>query len=134
MVNLYAQQNFINLLVVDDDATNVEFSKAMLEMLGYKVDAVHSGAEAIEHCNRTRYNIIFMDLEMPEMDGFQTTEIIRDSCILCKESLIIALAATLNDKEKVFRCIQSGMDDCIAKPLKPDVLKTRMPKWLKRAG
>ncbi len=120
------------ILVVEDNATNQQVALAILRKLGYHVDAVGSGAEALETLRRTDYNIVLMDCEMPGMDGYETARRIRRSTNgMCNPDIpIIALTAhaMAGDREK---CIAAGMNDYIAKPIEPRQLAEVSTKWLK---
>jgi len=120
------------ILVVEDNATNQQVALAILRKLGYHVDAVGNGAEALETLRRADYNIVLMDCEMPGMDGYETARRIRRSSTgMCNPDIpIIALTAhaMAGDREK---CIAAGMNDYIAKPIEPRQLAEVLPKWLK---
>ena len=119
----------INVLVVDDDNTNLEMSAAVIECLGINVDKADSGKKAIEMCAANTYGLIFMDLEMPELDGYKTTQVIKSMRHESANAAIIALTATLSSKEQVIQCMKSGMKDCMVKPLDAEDIKSRLQKW-----
>ena len=124
-----ATESKLEVLVVDDDRTNRELSASMMIRMGMKTDTAASGDEAVALCNTKQYDIVFMDIEMPEMDGHQTTQAIRALQGGASKAHIVALTASLSNKDQVLQCIQSGMNDCMAKPLKYDALKSRLAKW-----
>lgn len=104
------------VLVVDDYSINLELMKEMLEMFECDIELAEDGYEAIEKANTRKYDIIFMDVQMPEMNGYEaTTEIKKGVCN--RDTPVIALTAkALNgDKE---RCFAAGMSDYITKPVK----------------
>ena len=68
---------YLSILVVDDDSTNLMMSSGIIESLGIKPDQADSGKKAIEMCGKKTYDVIFMDLEMPELDGYKTTQVIK---------------------------------------------------------
>jgi CheY-like chemotaxis protein len=119
----------VNVLVVDDDNTNLEMSAAVVECLGIPVDKADSGKRAIEMCAANTYDLIFMDLEMPELDGYKTAQVIKSMNHKSAEAAIIALTATLSSKEQVIKCMKSGMKDCMVKPLDAEDIKARLHKW-----
>jgi CheY-like chemotaxis protein len=116
-------------LIVDDDNTNLEMSAAILESIDIEADKAESGKRAIELCAANTYDVIFMDLEMPELDGYQTTQIIKRMNHDSAKAIIVALTATINDKEQVIKCIKTGMKDCMVKPLDAEDVQKRLAKW-----
>ncbi|KAB2951790.1 response regulator [Heliorestis acidaminivorans] len=120
------------LLLVEDNPINQRLTKMQLEKMGFAIDVVNNGLEALQAVAIKKYNLILMDCQMPEMDGYEATEEIRK-----KESLghiepinIIAMTACAmeGDREK---CLQAGMNDYICKPVKVEQLKHLLIKWLK---
>lgn len=104
----------------------------ILKKLGVVVDYAANGEEALSLLKTIHYDLIFMDCQMPVMDGYQTTRMIRSGDIAVKNHKIPIIAMTANamkgDKEK---CIASGMNDYISKPIKREALRTIMEKWIK---
>jgi len=121
----------VRILLVEDDKINQMVALFTLKGLGFDIDAVDNGSECISALKKVNYDIIFMDIQMPEMDGFETTQIIRDKNSEVKNHKIIIVAMTAHamkgDKE---RCIQKGMDDYISKPIEPDKLNIILNRWL----
>ncbi len=121
------------LLVVDDHVVNQQLAQMMLERLGQRVDVVGNGLEALEALKRIPYDLVLMDCQMPEMDGYEATRLIRQAEheALEEKSRIPIVAMTANamkgDREK---CIGAGMDDYISKPIKPGELADILAKWL----
>lgn len=111
----------LKILVVDDNAINLKVAYKMLKKLGHDVTPVSSGSEALTLCNQFLYDIIFMDLQMPQMDGFQTTTFIRDSQSLNVDTPIIALTANVFKEDKE-RSYNAGMNDFITKPINKSVM------------
>lgn len=111
------------ILVADDAAVNRKLAGAMLERLGYNVDLVADGREAIAATEAGGYDAVLMDCEMPEIDGFEATREIRRIEQQCGTLRIPILALTghteTSDRE---RCLQAGMDDVLTKPIKRDTL------------
>lgn len=118
-----------SILLVDDDVTSLEVSAAILDSIGIQADKAGSGKKAIECCAAKTYDVIFMDLNMPELDGCQTTQIIKKMKHDSANAIVIALTATLSSKKQVMRCIESGMKDCMVKPLRPEDIQERFKKW-----
>jgi PAS domain S-box-containing protein len=121
----------IRVLVAEDNITNQQVALGILGKLGLRVDAVANGAEAVAALKSIPYDLVLMDVQMPEMDGFESTRAIRDprSKVANHNVPIIAMTAHAlpGDKEKCLRC---GMNDYIAKPLSPQTLKLILSKWL----
>jgi PAS domain S-box-containing protein len=122
------------VLVAEDNSVNQKIVARMLSKLGYRVEVVGNGREALNAVERRKYSAILMDCQMPEMDGFEATAKIRDRESETKtHSPIIAMTAHAlkGDRE---RCEGAGMDDYLAKPLKLEDLDTVLSKWLPAAG
>ena len=118
------------ILVVDDNSINLLLTVTHLKRFGYTADSAENGKEALETFSRTPYDLIFMDCQMPEMDGYEATRRIRNmEGQGSKRVPIIALTANVLE-EDYERCVQCGMDDYITKPLKKLKLKEIILKWL----
>jgi len=116
------------MLVVEDNIVNQRMAVRMLEKLDCRVDVAANGLEAVEMVERLKYDLVFMDCQMPEMDGYEATAEIRRREDASKHTLIIAMTAHTmqGDREK---CLKAGMDDYIAKPIKKESLLKIMEKW-----
>lgn len=122
----------IRILVAEDNPVNQKVAQAMLKKMGLRVDVVANGKEAIHALQIIPYDLLLMDCQMPEMDGFEAARVIRQtgSKALNPRIPIIAMtAATMRgDREK---CIQAGMSDFIAKPFQKRDLAEMLARWLK---
>jgi CheY-like chemotaxis protein len=112
----------IRVLVADDNSVNQKIAKRLLEKLGVQVDLAANGVEAVGMWEQFPYRMIFMDCQMPEMDGYEATGEIRrreSEQHRPRRTLIVALTANTmaGDREK---CLSAGMDDFIAKPIRPE--------------
>lgn len=117
------------VLVVDDIEINLSVAEAMLQIFGITPDLAGGGATAIECALESKYDIIFMDQMMPEMDGIETTNLIRTLCSGYESTPIIALTANvINGAEKML--LKQGFNDFLAKPLEIDALNICLRKWL----
>ncbi|MDL2205438.1 response regulator [Eubacteriales bacterium OttesenSCG-928-N13] len=120
-----------HLLVVDDNDINLLIAQTILERYEAKVDIARSGQEALDMINRKKYDIIFMDHMMPEMDGVEATLLIRQMPDLpwCEKVPIIALTANaISGVKEMF--IANGMDDFLAKPLEISELQRVLLTWI----
>lgn len=120
------------LLLVEDNPVNSRLAVLQLKRLGYEADTASTGREAVEAFEKKHYAMILMDIQMPDMDGFEATSIIRQ-----KESgtgMHVPIVATtahamLGDREK---CLAGGMDDYLTKPLALESLSTVIKRWCTR--
>jgi CheY-like chemotaxis protein len=118
------------ILIVEDDESNRKVTFAMLKRLGYRADAVSNGREALLALKHQPYDIILMNLSMPEMDGLEATRQIRQSCPPTLQPRIIALTACiLPDSREI--CLEAGMNDFIPKPFKMNELAQILSKHMR---
>lgn len=118
-----------DILIVDDNAVNLTVAKGLLEPLKMNTDMAESGMEAIEKISKHHYDIVFMDHMMPELDGIETTHIIRRLHPEYNDVPIIALTANAVEGTKEMFC-QEGMNDFIAKPIELRMLVSKVRQWL----
>jgi signal transduction histidine kinase/CheY-like chemotaxis protein len=118
-------QKELNILVAEDNTINQKVAETIFSNLGYKIDLAIDGKEVVEKVKKKNYDIIFMDLQMPEMDGMDATVEIRGSGF---QMPIIAMTATASKIGKD-NAIISGMNDYITKPVKVDAVKSVLQKW-----
>ncbi|MAX79618.1 MAG: hypothetical protein CL843_05525 [Crocinitomicaceae bacterium] len=117
----------LKILIAEDNLVNQKLATMILEKLGYVADTVANGVEAIESVNRQKYDIVFMDVQMPEMDGYLATRIITKQH---KENRPIIIAMTANAMEgDRQRAIQEGMDDYLSKPISINIIRKTLIKW-----
>jgi CheY-like chemotaxis protein/HPt (histidine-containing phosphotransfer) domain-containing protein len=119
------------VLLVDDEPINQQVAKAILERFGLMVQTASHGKEAIELARQFDFDVILMDIQMPEMSGYEATKLIRagERESRRRQSRIIAMTANAMNSTKI-RCLQTGMDDFISKPIKPEMLAERLRPWL----
>jgi len=121
-------QRPLRILMVEDNDINRKLVEAMLTKAGYTVDSVRDGRQAVEAYKQQLYSLILMDVQMPEMDGFEATQQIRHLEGPLQHVPIIAMTAHAlsGDRE---RCYSAGMDDYISKPIDPDQIYTLIERW-----
>ncbi len=120
------------LLVVEDNVVNQQVARGRLEKMGFEVRVVENGAAALDLLQQEHFDLIFMDCQMPVLDGYQTTRRIRqDANNPAVSTPIIAMTAhaMAGDRE---HCLRAGMDDYVAKPFKTDELRMILERWLKK--
>ena len=117
------------VLVVEDNAANLKVTVRMVERLGYRADVAANGAEAVNILKGLQYDAVLMDCQMPEMDGYEATRLIRADEPSGRHVPIIAMtaAALAGDRE---RCLAAGMDDYISKPVKLHVVAALLERWI----
>ena len=125
------KNNEVAILVVEDNAINRKIVLKMLEKLGYRADAVINGLEAVRACEKKFYHLCIMDLQMPEMDGFEATQRIRQLQKGGSQSTIIALTADMMHAGRK-QCLDAGMQDFLTKPIKMSAFEERLAFWTRR--
>jgi PAS domain S-box-containing protein len=119
------------ILLAEDNPVNQKVAVKTLEKLGHRPDVVASGREALTALQESAYDIVLMDVQMPEMDGMEATRRIRDpeSGVADPHIPIVALTAHAMEGDRQ-RCLDAGMDDYLAKPIKPAELAEVLKRWL----
>jgi PAS domain S-box-containing protein len=122
----------VRLLLAEDNVINQRVAQSMLSRHGYVADVVANGREAVRALELVDYDLVLMDCQMPELDGFDATAAIRDpdSKVLNRAVTIIAMTANAmaGDREK---CLKAGMNDYLSKPVKKEQLAAIFERWLK---
>ena len=115
------------ILVAEDNLMNQRLALKVLSKLGYEADLAENGKEVLEASAKREYDLIFMDLQMPEMDGLEATRLIRKE-VSAHQPVIVAMTANmLQDSQE--DCFEAGMDDYISKPIHLDLLVSLLEKW-----
>ena len=117
-------------MLAEDNVVNQKVATHILKKIGYRADLVASGKEVISALQRQSYDVILMDVQMPEMDGLEATRYILDHWLPNERPRIIAMTANAmqGDKEA---CLECGMDDYISKPIRREELIAALKKWHK---
>jgi signal transduction histidine kinase/DNA-binding response OmpR family regulator len=130
----------LRVLLCDDNLINQKVALRLLQQMGYKADVANNGLECLQAIERQPYDMIFMDVQMPEMDGLEATRQIRERQKSPAQPghfkpFIAIVAMTANamqgDREK---CLGAGMDDYIAKPVRPEDLRVVVERWGSKAS
>ena len=122
----FAKKNPLTILLAEDNKINQRVMTQVLKRMGYEADVADDGAMAVKMAIDKEYDVILMDVQMPELDGMEATHIIRKT--LNKQPVIMALTANTmqGDRED---CLQAGMDDYLGKPIKVDELIAKLAHW-----
>ena len=122
----------MRVLVAEDNPVNRKVAMHMLSKLGCAATAAANGVEALEAARSQSFDIILMDCQMPEMDGFEATRRIRELSLVPKPPILALTAnAMQGDKEM---CIQAGMDDYLSKPIELQVLAEALGRWANQSA
>lgn len=125
------EQYPIQILVAEDNTINQKLMRKTLSYYGYTVDIVANGLEVLEALERQTYDLIFMDIQMPEMDGLEATRRIVEKYKENRPKIIAMTASALGaDREN---CLRTGMDDYTSKPIKIEVVEKMIVKWNPKA-
>ena len=118
----------VRVLVAEDNVVNQKVACRLLEKLGCRVEVAANGKEAVELVGRMPFDIVFMDCQMPELDGYDATREIRKREGAKKRTPVLAMTANAMDADRT-RCLEAGMDDFISKPVHPPILRQALERW-----
>jgi len=121
------------ILLAEDNITNQLVAKAILSNLGCQVEVAANGREALEALARNNYDLVFMDCQMPEIDGYETTRRIRAGAALSPDIPIVAMTAHAMQGDRE-RCLECGMDDYISKPITVNEVRSILSRYLGRVA
>ncbi|SHI92843.1 PAS domain S-box-containing protein [Desulfatibacillum alkenivorans DSM 16219] len=125
------QRPDVSILVAEDNPVNQKVALSILKKLGLHAEAVANGREAVKALCEKKYTMVFMDCQMPDMDGYEAARRIRSrrSCVLDPKTPVIAMTAHAMEGDRK-KCIEAGMDDYLSKPVEPGALIEMIHKWL----
>jgi multi-sensor hybrid histidine kinase (EC 2.7.13.3) len=119
--------NSLKILIAEDNYINQKLLRRMLNHLGFEAEVCENGQEVLDFLNENKVDVIFMDVQMPVKDGFETTREIVETMGENRPKIIALTASALqSDMQK---CLEAGMDDYIAKPIMMDILEEKLNKW-----
>ncbi|OKS85579.1 hybrid sensor histidine kinase/response regulator [Mucilaginibacter polytrichastri] len=121
-----AKQYPMNILIAEDNIINQKLTLRMLTKMGYNADIAVNGHDAVNAVATKPYQLIFMDVQMPEMDGLEATQFIRQNMTV--QPIIIAMTANALSEDRE-ACLKAGMDDYLSKPMKLDEIVVMLEKW-----
>jgi CheY-like chemotaxis protein/HPt (histidine-containing phosphotransfer) domain-containing protein len=123
---MLAQRFPMDILVAEDNPINQQLAMMILAKMGYTPEMVWNGREVLNKLKEKKFDLIFMDVQMPEMDGLEATRMIRTGAQ--PQPIIIAMTANAmqGDREK---CLAAGMDDYLSKPIRPEDIRKVVEQW-----
>jgi CheY-like chemotaxis protein len=119
------------ILLAEDNVINQQLARIILNKMGYDPEIAENGKEVLNKLGEKEFDLIFMDIQMPEMDGLEATRIIRTTRPV--QPLIIAMTANTAPEDRE-ECLAEGMNDYLSKPVNLDELVNIMEKWGRRIG
>jgi CheY-like chemotaxis protein/HPt (histidine-containing phosphotransfer) domain-containing protein len=117
----------LRILLAEDNAINQKIALLLLKKMGYTADVASNGTEAVEAVRRQHYDVVLMDVQMPEMDGFEATAVIRDQLPADWQPRIIAMTANAMEGDREL-CLAARMDDYVAKPIRAGELQSALER------
>ena len=128
-----ATRHPLRILVAEDNVVNQKVALALLNRLGYTPDLVENGRKAVDSVDRIDYDLVLMDVQMPEMDGLEATRVIRSSVGAERQPTIVALTANALDGDREI-CLAAGMDDYLSKPIQLEALVEKLEAAIPRSS
>jgi CheY-like chemotaxis protein len=112
----------LKILIAEDNIANQRVAKGILLQFGYQTDLAVNGKEAVEAVERQKYDLLFVDVQMPGMDGLEATRSICNRMSPSERPFIVAMTANAMNEDRDL-CLSAGMDDYLSKPIRPENVK-----------
>jgi len=125
---LSSYRNSLRTLLAEDNPVNQKVAVRVLKRMNIEADVAANGLEVLQALELSSYDLILMDMQMPEMDGLEATRRVRALTYLTEQPRIIAMTANASREDRQ-RCLDAGMDDYISKPVRPESLQQMLAKW-----
>ena len=116
-----AARHPLRILLAEDNVVNQKLAMRILQQMGYRADLASNGVEAVESVERQPYDVVLMDVQMPEMDGLEATRQICSRLAVDRRPRIVAMTANAMQGDREM-CMAAGMDDYLTKPIRVDQL------------
>jgi PAS domain S-box-containing protein len=129
----FGQRRPLRILLAEDNVINQKVATRILSQMGYRPDVVHNGVEVLEALERQKYDVILMDIQMPEMDGLEATRRIRRQYTGNRRPWIIAMTANAMDSDRK-NCFEVGMDGYLSKPVRIEALEAELTRSSENIG
>ena len=129
----FGQRRPLRLLLAEDNIINQKVATRILSQMGYRPDVVHNGVEVLQALERQRYDVILMDIQMPDMDGLEATRRIRQEYTGARRPWIIAMTANAMDSDRK-NCFDAGMDGYLSKPVRIEALEAELTRSSENIG
>jgi PAS domain S-box-containing protein len=129
----FGQRRPLRLLLAEDNIINQKVATRILSQMGYRPDVVHNGVEVLQALDRQKYDVILMDIQMPEMDGLEATRRIRKEYTGTRRPWIIAMTANAMDSDRK-NCFDAGMDGYLSKPVRIEALEAELTRSSENIG
>jgi PAS domain S-box-containing protein len=129
----FGQRRPLRLLLAEDNIINQKVATRILSQMGYRPDVVHNGVEVLQALERQKYDVILMDIQMPDMDGLEATRRIRKEYTGARRPWIIAMTANAMDSDRK-NCFDAGMDGYLSKPVRIEALEAELVRSSENIG
>jgi CheY-like chemotaxis protein len=128
----FAKRHPLRVLLAEDNAVNQKLALRLLQQMGYRADLASNGIETIDSLERQIYDVVLMDVQMPEMDGLEATRQIRQMATITQPHIIAMTANAMEDDRAI--CLAAGMDDYVSKPIRANELLEALSKARKKTN
>jgi CheY-like chemotaxis protein/nitrogen-specific signal transduction histidine kinase len=129
----FGQRRPLRILLAEDNIINQKVATRILSQMGYRPDVVHNGVEVLEALERQKYDVILMDIQMPDMDGLEATRRVRQEYTGARRPWIIAMTANAMDSDRK-NCFDAGMDGYLSKPVRIEALEAELTRSSENIG